>query len=132
MKCLSLLLFHELLILGKHQKLPIVYVFSVVSKICKHGLPTYIKYSLEQALISQPDSEIVIVSNFKDCPQIEESMTDVKNVTRVDSTTIVSNQTKEFEKLCTHLFQTDGAGELWMTSAIRFFIMEDYMVNVKH
>ena len=110
-------------------KLPIVYVFSVVPNICKHGLPNYIKYTLEQSVVSQPDAETVIVSNFGDCANIESSMSDVKDVTRIDSTKISSNRTKEFERLCVHLFQQDGGGELWMTSAIRFFIMEDYMIS---
>jgi hypothetical protein len=116
--------------LSPARKIPILYVFSVVPNICKHGLPTYIKFSLEQALGSQPDAEIILASNFAECDMIQKTMNDVINVTLIDTTRIASARTKEFQKLCVDLFQSDGAGELWMTSATRFFIMEDIMVFI--
>ena len=45
-----------------HEKyrLPIVYVYTVVPRVCSQGLPNYIKMSLEQAIFSQPDCDVLL------------------------------------------------------------------------
>jgi hypothetical protein len=44
---------------GKY-RLPIVYVYTVVPRVCPQGLPYYIKMSLEQAIFSQPDCDVLL------------------------------------------------------------------------
>jgi hypothetical protein len=41
-------------------RLPIVYVYTVVPRVCSQGLPNYIKMSLEQAIFSQPDCDVLL------------------------------------------------------------------------
>lgn len=41
------------------RRLPIVYVYTVVPRVCQQGLPLYIKVSLEQAIMSQPDCDVI-------------------------------------------------------------------------
>ena len=36
---------------------------------------------------------------------------------------------KLFHSRSTDMFQDDGAGNLWVTSALRFFLLEDYMID---
>jgi len=110
-------------------RLPIVYVYTVVPAVCKGGLPEYIRTSVEQGIDTQPDCDVVLVSNFGDCSHIKKSVKRMSRLKLVDSTEIVSLRTKEFANLSSNIFQTDGAGELWMTSALRFFVLEDLMLT---
>ena len=109
-------------------KFPIVYVYTVVPAVCKHGLPGYIKESLEQALFTQPDCAIVMISNYAECREIEKTVYKIVNIVKIDATNILSNRTRQFANLSREIFVADGLNELWITSALRFFIMEDFMV----
>ena len=110
-------------------RLPVVYVYTVVPRVCKHGLPLYIKTSLEQAIFSQPDCDVILASNFADCVTVGDSVKDLKKLIKIDTTVIASNRTLAFLNASTEMFQSDNHGELWITSALRFFIMEDIMVK---
>lgn len=112
----------------KSYRLPVVYVYTVVPRVCKHGLPLYIKTSLEQAIFSQPDCDVILASNFADCATVGDSVKDLKKLIKIDTTVIASNRTLTFLNASTEMFQSDNHGELWITSALRFFIMEDIMV----
>jgi len=79
-------------------RLPIVYVYTVVPRVCKHGLPLYIKTSLEQAIFSQYDSDVILASNFVDCKNIGDSVKDLTKLIKIDTTEIVSNRTLTFLK----------------------------------
>lgn len=113
----------------KKRNLAIVYVFTVVPAVCKYGLPAYIKHALEQAVITQPDCDVIMASNYIDCPKIAEVVDTVKGVIRVDTALIESNRTIEFRLVAQNIFQVDGGSELWLTSAFRFFSLEDMMVE---
>ena len=108
-------------------RLPIVYVFTVVPAICERGLPEYIQHSLEQGLFTQPDCDVILVSNFADCASTARSVSHLKSLILVDSTQLTSLRTEQFKNASAGMFQTDGKGELWLTSALRFFLMEDLM-----
>src|SRR5687767_9707957 len=92
---LALLVFVVFLVYqtGSAHKLPIVYVYTVVPAVCKYGLPEYIKVSLEQAIYTQPDCDVILVSNFAECLAIKDSVKDVTNLVLIDSTLIISNRT---------------------------------------
>ena len=113
---------------AKH-KLPIIIVYTVVPAVCKHGLPEYIRVSLEQAIYTQPDCEVIIASNFADCALIAQTVASVPGLTQIDTTKIESAATKQFANMSVSVFASDYAGELWVTSALRFFILEDIMNN---
>lgn len=108
-------------------RLPIVYVFTVVPAICAFGLPSYIRTSIEQGIFTQPDSDVILVSNFAECSTLAASVKDMPLLKLVDSTIIISNRTLQYKNVSASIFMTDGGGELWLTSALRFFIMEDLM-----
>jgi len=114
----------------RKRNLAIVYVFTVVPAVCKYGLPSYIKQALEQAVISQPDCDVIMASNYVDCPKIAEIVDTVKGVIRVDTALIESNRTVDFRMLANNIFQSDGGSELWLTSAFRFFSLEDMMIEL--
>jgi hypothetical protein len=111
---------------SKHTSLNIVFVYTVVKSSCKDGLPTYVRYALEQSIFSQPDCHTVLLSNIQDCPSIADSVKDIEGLHLVDSFPIVSNRTLKFENLSNNVF-LDMRNSLWMTSALRFFLLEDFM-----
>lgn len=47
----------------------------------------------------------------------------------MDISGIESERTKEFKNLSLNMFSTDGGAELWLTSASRFFHLEDIMIR---
>ena len=109
--------------------LPIIYVYTVVKAVCKYGLPSYIRISLEQAVQSQPDSTVIMASNYAECAKIGEIVDAVANVVKIDITELVSNRTLEFMNASQSMFEVDFGSELWLTSAYRFFNLEDMMVH---
>jgi hypothetical protein len=52
--CFVILLINNIFVNTEEVRLPIVYVYTVVTAVCPFGLPSYIKVSLEQAVLSQP------------------------------------------------------------------------------
>ena len=111
------------------KRLPVIYVFTVVPAICPYGLPAYIRTAIEQGIFTQPDCDVILVSNFAECTTLRESVKSIPGLLLVDSLDIISNRTKEYKNVSSNMFQTDGGGELWMTSALRFFILEDLMLH---
>lgn len=110
-------------------KLSIVYVYTVVPAVCQYGLPEYIKYTLEQAVFSQPDCNVVMASNYNECEFLERQIGNITGVIKVDISLIASEKTKIFANLSRSILTVDGGNELWLTSALRFFNMEDIMVH---
>lgn len=111
--------------------LPIVYVYTVVGKVCNHGLPKYIRITLEQAVFTQPDADVYLIANIGECSLIQDSLVNIHGVHVIDSKLIESQRTRTFRNLSDSLFASDGVNELWMTSALRFFVLEDVMVQMK-
>ena len=110
-------------------KLPIVFVYTVVPAVCKHGLPEYIRTSVEQAIFSQPDAQVIMASNYAECNEIEQTVDKVQNLIKIDMTSIASERTLQFTNSSKSIFASDYGGELWLTSATRFFALEDIMKN---
>jgi len=106
-------------LLNDTRKLAIVYVFIVVPKVCKYGLPKYIKVSLEQAISQQPDCDVILASNYGDCEIITEVADTVINLMKIDTTLIESNRTRNFRNESKRILAKDNDNELWLTSALR-------------
>ena len=70
-----------------------------------------------------------MVSNYAACHKIEATVDGIVNLTKIDNTLMTSERTRMFVNLSSSLFSSDGANELWTQSALRFFIMEDIMIN---
>jgi hypothetical protein len=103
-------------------RLPIVFVYTVMKASCSaSGLPSYIRTSLEQAIFTQPDAQVILLSNLRDChPMMEDSVKGILHLEVIDSLSIISERTKHFENVSSTLF-LDSWEPLWMTSALRFF-----------
>ena len=118
---------------GGRGPLPIVFVYIVMPAVCKHGLPEYIQHTLKQALfvssLNGSVGSVVLATNYKECPLIARSVSKITDLIRVDTSEIWSNRTAVFANMSTRVFQADHRGELWLTSAWRFLILEDLMVS---
>lgn len=100
-------------------KLKIVFVYTVVPAVCPQGLPGifiilhalvhlvifltytllvlgYIQNSLEQSIASQSDCDVIMVSNYKDCPEINQNVAKIHGLYKIDSTEIASYRTQLF------------------------------------
>ena len=109
------------------KRLPIVYVYTVIPSVCKRGLPSYITVSLEQAILSQPDADIILASNINECEYIRSAIEKIKGLKSIDAAVLASNRTRAFRAVASNIFQSGHDG-LWVTSALRFFMMEDVMI----
>ena len=108
-------------------RLPIIFVYTVVPAVCQHGLPDYIKVSLEQAIYTQPDCNVIMASNYADCELISKTVAEIPGLKRIDTSLIQSATTRLFLNRSSNVFSSDYANELWLTSALRFFVLEDIM-----
>jgi hypothetical protein len=111
------------------ERLPIVYVYALSNETCSHKFPTYIETTLEQALLTQQDCDVVMASNYVECPAIGHAMDRVSGLIQIDTKVIKSDRTVAFEDLSISMFASTHNGALWMTSAQRFFSMEDVMIH---
>ncbi len=113
-------------------RVAIVYVF-IVSKRngCDRGLAQYIKFSLQQAVLSQHNANVILVSNYKECPKVKNDADLIEGVIPVDTASIESERAQLFLNKSESMFQDDGLGNLWVTSALRFFYLEDMMKQMK-
>ena len=110
-------------------RLPIVYVFTVSKVFCEYGLPEYIKFSLIQSVMSQHDADVILVGNYKQCPKLKSHTDLLEGVIQIDTDTVASDRLRVFHNKSADMFQDDGAGNLWVTSALRFFHLEDMMIK---
>lgn len=91
------------------------------------GLPGYIRTGIEHTIEFQQNVIVALASNFGECPSMRASVATIKDLTLIDSTKLLSERTKHFTNLSSAVFESDYSNELWMTSALRFFIIEDFM-----
>ena len=105
----------------------IVFVFKISSRACDRGLPGYIVHALEQAVMTQHPSTVIMAANFHECPAANATVRAIPGVTLVDTRQIASERTIEFANTSSAVFHSDGAHELWITSALRFTNLEDVM-----
>jgi hypothetical protein len=112
---------------------PIIFVYTFVPKVCTKGneFPSYIRYALSQAVESQSHTEIIFGANFADCKALSINDSYVEGVTLYDTSAFYKTfRLSKFSEIANSIFQTDGKGELWMTSALRFFVLEDIMLSM--
>jgi hypothetical protein len=114
----------------------VVYAFTVSSIACKYGLPEYISFSLKQALITQTDADVILASNYMTCPKMKTDVeTQLPGVQAMDTDYIRSARTAKFHNASSNIFQSEGWGELWVTSygAIEeIYCNGSYVVDTGH
>ena len=104
------------------EKIPIVFVFSMPH--CRDEFPHYLSLSLEQALVTQPEFNVILLGDFIRCPIMKRYIP--LGTIIEDIQTLYSNRTHEFHKLSSSIFSyTEDA--LWITATRRFFYLEDLM-----
>jgi hypothetical protein len=108
-------------------RMRIVYVYTIVGAVCHKGLPVYIKETLDHVIYTQPDCDVILASNYKSCPKILEAVDSITGIIKIDVEDYISNRTIQFRNESNQVFAEDGGGELWLTSAYRFFYLEDLM-----
>jgi hypothetical protein len=105
-------------------KLTIVFIYYMSEDVCKDGMPQYIATSLDQAVRTQSHANVYFVANYIDCSVSWKKF--LPTVKFVDTSLIMSSRSEIFKSFCLERFQRER-GELWMTSALRFFLLEDFM-----
>ena len=111
---------------------PIIFVYTFVPRVCEDGhiFPPYIKHALSQAVQSQSHTEIIFGANFADCNVLWINDSYVEGVTLFDTSEFYkSPRLLKFNEVANSIFQSDGKGELWITSALRFLVLEDIMLS---
>lgn len=109
------------------KKMPLIYVYTISKNFCSKGLPFYIKETLDHVIFTQPDCDVILASNYKSCSKIDEMVNSITGIIKIDVEDYISNRTLSFQNLSTNVFAEDGGAELWLTSAFRFFFLEDIM-----
>ena len=108
-------------------RLPVIYFFVLSERHCDAGLPEYIKHSLIQAVMTQQDADVMLISNYKQCPKMKMHVDLLQGVLQIESESYSNEREKKFHNLSGDMFQDDGSGNLWVTSALRFFFLEEIM-----
>ena len=106
-------------------RLPVVFVYTIAMSKCHLGLPDYITVALGQAVEQEPDCDIVLLSNYAECPQISVLADKVNHLIRIDINDTMSAKTERYVQLSKEIFLLDNP--LWLASALRFFYLEDFM-----
>ena len=135
--CLLLLLLHPLLLLSQslsstsEGKLPIVFVYLLVNTNCSEvHIPLFIWSSLNQTINYQtPDCDVYFITDIGFCPHAQTSAAQFGGrLHLVDINTIISPKTKQFGIDLNNVLSS-GEENLYTTSALRFFALEDLMIH---
>ena len=113
--------------------LRIVYVMTTISASCG-PFNDHFKQVLLQAIASQHNSEVILLSNFKQCRWSLHDLRngevmELRNISIIESHAIKSSRTLEFERLLKKLVPKGHESDLTLTSLYRYFMLEDYMTN---
>jgi hypothetical protein len=112
--------------------LRIVYVMTTIPGSCG-PFQDSCKQVLLQAMASQRFTEVVLLTNFKQCRwalhDLRNEALELRNISVVESHTIKSPRTLEFEKLIKRLIPKGHESDRILTSLYRYFLLEDYMTN---
>ena len=121
----------------KNTTIPIVYIYTISENVCadknmERDL-SYISHSLKQLFLIQSvnNSNVYFASNFAECRNffnIMHNLNETYRPTLIDTADIASKKTLKFQSLSNFLFQHDKR-ELWVNSALRFFLLEDLMAT---
>ena len=107
---------------------PIVFVYTLGGDRCSKGFHAYILASVEQAILTQVGSPVILASNYGACNASTSTVRGWhKDIIQVDTDVIQSNRTREFISLIDRVFVQSYMPDLWGAAALRFFILEDIM-----
>lgn len=119
----------------------VVYIYTLNPSICTNtGLyhaaypHDYGRYTLEQAVLTQKNCTVILVSNFGECPQFENEIRKIAGITIVDTANLTSAKTRAYLNTSRSIV-SQGTNDpinagLFLTSAQRFFLLEDIMLSL--
>jgi hypothetical protein len=96
-------------------RFPIVFVYTVVANVCQKGLPQYIKESLQQAIITQPDCDVIMASNFADCALLEKDLLHLPELIKFDTRYYAISE--NLNKILEDYFRTEKLGETTISAS---------------
>lgn len=106
----------------------IVFIYSIVPSYCKYGMPTYILQVLNHTVTYQQHARVWLGTNLADCEVVRTEMQKRhKDIELIDIGVVQSERTRWFANQSALILQSDQGNELWRTSALRFFNLEDIM-----
>jgi hypothetical protein len=120
-------------------KVPLVFVYLLDQKNSAHcrrtGLPEYAIKSMKHATETQPDAQVILISNpSSECPAMARSIKHLRHHTKlkahiIEAKDIQSQRTTNFEEnYATPWFLVAGLWEfLYKAALLRFFLLEDLM-----
>lgn len=114
-------------------KLSIVFVYLLVNTNCEEvHIPLYIWSTLNQTVNYQtPDCEVYFITDISHCSHTRSAATLFGTRLRlIDLDTIITPKTKQF-RIGMHRALSSADGNLYTTSALRFFVLEDFMIYFK-
>lgn len=117
---------------------PIMYLYVIENpSVCDSVLSDYISHALHQAKVSNPHSDVIFGTNILSCSAFNSIFQPdyIADVILIDITPLKGEKTLQFESIFDSIIKThdDSSGkqmfkpDLWLYSALRFFIMEDIM-----
>jgi len=106
---------------------------------CDSVLSDYISHALHQATLSNPNSDVIFGSNILSCPTFNTIFPPsyIKGVILIDVLLLKSEKTVQFESTFDSILKSHGNSsgkhmykqDLWLYSAVRFFILEEIMLT---
>ncbi len=119
---------------------PIVYLYVIENpSVCDSVLSDYISHALHQAKVSNPSSDVIFGTNILSCSTFNNIFQPdyIKDVILIDIVPLKSEKTLQFENIFDSILKSHGDSsgkqmfkqDLWLFSALRFFILQDIMIS---
>ena len=119
--------------------LPIIFIYLSTPAICNDPLRYarphkfgYGRFALEQAILTQPSNTVLLASNFGMCGRFATQVSTIKGLRMVDTAHFISQRTRMYMNLSRRIISVDNDTELFLTSAQRFFVLEDVMTSLRY
>ena len=110
------------------ERCPLIFVYTIHPESCRE-LPKYIYDSLRQALLTQPESTVMFATNLGECVKTFEpdlrKLHALSKLVVVNTSSLISDRTRRYQQSSSHILSTNTSEGLWITSASRFFLLED-------
>ena len=137
MKILPFIALYVIVLISVRAYLPIIFIYLSAPAICNDPWRSrtfgYGRFALEQAILTQPNNTVLLVSNFAMCGRFATLVSTIKGLRLVDTSHIISQRTQTYMNLSRRIISVDNdTTELFLTSAQRFFILEDVMTSLKY
>ena len=119
----------------------VVYIYILHPSICNNAnlfhkvYPhDYGRYALEQAVLTQQNYTVILASNFDKCGRFANDIRNIPGIVMLDIVNLTSSRTQTYLNTSRRIIsqgENDTINaELYLTSAQRFFVLEDIMLSL--